>query len=264
MYYVFSKLLWFFAAPSNVVLILVVAGALLLGTRWRKAGRRLVGLAALLIVVIGLSPLSAWLLLPLEERFPPWKDDGKPVAAIVVLGGPVEVRSSETHGTLELSDSAERIIAMADLARRYPNLPVVFTGGAGSPVDGNRAEADYVAPHLGELGLAPDRVRFERQSRNTVENARFVKPMLDLKPGDRVLLVTSAFHMPRSVGLFRAEGYEVVPYPVDFRIADSSDLWRPSISVSGGLSRMDLAVREWMGLIAARVFGQSRELFPAP
>lgn len=264
MYYVFSKLLWFFALPSNIVLILVVAGALLLETRRHKTGRRLVGLGAVFLVVIGLTPLSAWLLLPLEGRFPRWKEDGKPIAAIVVLGGPVEVRSSETHGTLELGDSAERIIAMADLARRYPELPVVFTGGAGSPVDGDRAEADYVAPHLGALGLAPDRVRFERRSRNTVENARFVKPMLDLKPGDRVLLVTSAFHMPRAVGLFRAEHYDVVPHPVDFRIADGSDLWRPALLASSGLSRMDLAAREWIGLVAARVFGQSRELLPAP
>jgi uncharacterized SAM-binding protein YcdF (DUF218 family) len=264
MYYALSKLLWFFATPSNLVLALVVAGALMVRSGAARLGKGLVALGAVLFVVLGLSPLPNWLLLPLEQRFPVWRDDGRPLAAIVVLGGAIETGPSDARGQLALNEAAERMIAMADLARRFPGLPIVFTGGAGSPVDGEITEADVTEPHLGEFGLARDRIRFERRSRNTVENARFTRDLLDLKPGDRVLLVTSAFHMPRSIGLFRGEGYDVVAYPVDFRTRGVEDAWRPFLAASDGLRRTDLAVREWIGLAAARLLGHSREWFPAP
>ncbi|MFO1149127.1 MAG: YdcF family protein [Alsobacter sp.] len=264
MYYALSKLLWFFATPSNVILALAVAGAVMLRGRHARWGRRLVGLAAALFVVFGLSPVPNWLLAPLEQRFPAWVDDGRPIAAIVVLGGAIETGVAAARGQLALNDAAERMIAMGDLARRFPAIPVVFTGGAGSPVDGDVTESEVVEPHLSEFGLPGDRVRFERRSRNTVENARFTRALLDLGPGDRVLLVTSAFHMARSVGLFRGEGYDVVAYPVDFRTRGADDAWRPFIAASDGLRRTDMAVREWIGLAAARLLGQSRELFPAP
>jgi uncharacterized SAM-binding protein YcdF (DUF218 family) len=264
MYYALSKLLWFFATPSNVVLGLVVAGALLLRSRSARLGKRLVALGAVLFVVLGPSPVPNWLLLPLEQRFPEWTDDGRPLAAIVVLGGAIETGTSAERGQLALNEAGERMIAMGDLARRYPALPVVFTGGAGSPVDGDVTESEVVEPHVAEFGLAPGRILFERRSRNTVENALFTKEMLGLKPGDRVLLVTSAFHMARSIGLFRGAGYDVVAYPVDFRTRGPGDAWRPFTAAGDGLKRTDLAVREWIGLAAARLLGQSRELFPAP
>jgi uncharacterized SAM-binding protein YcdF (DUF218 family) len=264
MYYVLSKLLWLFATPSNVILVLLVAGALLLRTRVARLGKRLVGLGAVLFVVFGLSPVPNWLLLPIEQRFPAWQDDGRPLAAIVVLGGAIDTGISAARGQLELNDSAERMVAMADLARRFPTVPVIFTGGAGSPVDGDVTESEVVEAHLSEFGLAKGRIMFERRSRNTVENARFTREMLDLKAGDRVLLVTSAFHMPRSMGLFRRAGFDVVAYPVDFRTRRNDDAWRPFLAASDGLTRTDLAVREWIGLAAARLLGHSGDLFPAP
>lgn len=264
MYYALSKLLWFFATPSNVILALVGIGVALHATGLTRLGQRLAATGAVLFVLFGLSPAPNWLLLPLEQRFPAWRDDGRPIAAILVLGGSIENGTSAARGQLALNDGGEVMVAMGDLARRYPAIPVVFTGGAGSPVDGNATEADVTEAHLAEFGLAADRVRFERASRNTVENARFTKALLTLKAGDRVLLVTSAFHMARSMGLFRGEGYEVVAYPVDFRTRGPEDIWRPFLQASDGLRRTDVAAREWIGLVAARALGHSRELFPAP
>lgn len=264
MYYVLSKLLWYAAAPSNVMAGLVVAGTALLWMGSFKVARRLLTLGALLFVAFGLLPGARLLLAPLEERFPAWKDDGQPIAAIVVLGGAIETRLSEKRGQLGLNDFAERMTAMGDLARRYPTVPVIFTGGAGSFGNGDVSEAEVVRTHIAEFGLPPGRVQFEDRSRNTLENARFTRPMLDLKRGDRVLLVTSAFHMPRSVGLFRAEGIDVVACPVDYQESGPEDLWRLSGSISGALTRTDIAVREYIGLVAARVLGHSRELFPGP
>lgn len=264
MYYALSKILWFFATPSNAILGLAGLGTILLWTRRWRLGRRLVLAGVAATLCFGILPAGTWLLYPLESRFPAWHDDGRPVAAIVVLGGAIELAPSEARGILALNDAGERQIALGDLARRYPAAKLVFSGGAGFFSDGTVTESDVVEAHLAEVGVAQDRVVFERQSRNTVENARFTKSLLDLKRGDRVLLVTSAFHMARSMGLFRAEDIPVVAYPVDFRTSDRGDLFKIGSAASDGLHRTDVAVREWIGLAAARLLGHSREFFPAP
>ena len=104
----------------------------------------------------------------------------------------------------------------------------------------------------------------ERRSRNTLENAEFSKALVAPKHGERWLLVTSAFHMPRSVGLFRKAGFAVEPYPVDWRVGGPDDLFTFSNIAVDGLGRTDIAVREWMGLIAYRATGKIDELLPGP
>jgi uncharacterized SAM-binding protein YcdF (DUF218 family) len=84
------------------------------------------------------------------------------------------------------------------------------------------------------------------------------------KPGERWLLVTSAFHMPRSIGVFRAIGFEVEAYPVDWRTRGWVDVRWPFEKLSAGLARTDVAVHEWVGLIAYRLSGRITELLPSP
>ena len=104
----------------------------------------------------------------------------------------------------------------------------------------------------------------ESESRTTAENATFTRQLVSPKPGERWLLVTSAFHMPRSMGAFRKAGFEVEAYPVDWRSRGWSDLASPFSSLSMGLARTDTAVHEWTGLIAYWMTGRSSELFPGP
>jgi uncharacterized SAM-binding protein YcdF (DUF218 family) len=103
----------------------------------------------------------------------------------------------------------------------------------------------------------------ERLSRNTEENATLSKALAGPKPGERWLLVTSAYHMPRSVGLFRRAGFAVEPYPVDWRTS-RENLLTPFNLAGEGLERTDLAIREWMGLAAYRISGKTSELLPGP
>ena len=104
----------------------------------------------------------------------------------------------------------------------------------------------------------------ERRSRNTQENAEFSKALAAPKTGERWLLVTSAYHMPRSVGLFRKAGFAVEPYPVDWRLRGAIDLLTFSIVATEGLGRVDTGVREWIGLVAYWVTGKTSEFFPGP
>jgi len=138
----------------------------------------------------------------------------------------------------------------------------VFSGGNRT---NDIAEADVVEPTFIGLGVERDRLLLERRARNTQENAEFSKALALPKPGERWLLVTSAQHMPRSVGAFRKVGFAVEPYPVDNWIEPEwSELLTLNSTFLQGVAVADAGVREWMGLLAYRLTGRTTELLPSP
>jgi uncharacterized SAM-binding protein YcdF (DUF218 family) len=251
--------------PSNLLIGVGIVGLSLLYTPAASLGRRLVAASVLLIAVCGFSPIGKLLLYPLESRFPPWDDARGAPDGVVVLGGGIEPDLSAVHRAAVFGPSIDRIIAAADLAHRYPKARIVFSGGNGGldPIDQAR-EADFALPVLESFGIARDRLMMERRSRNTQENAEFSKILAAPKPGERWLLVTSAYHMPRSVGNFRKVGFAVEPYPVDWRLGGRDDLLSFSIVFIGGLARIDTAAREWMALMVYWITGKTSEFFPGP
>jgi len=265
MFFYLSKIGWFFLQPSNSLVLLAVVSGLLLAAGWRRAGGWLFGLSIAGLVICGFSPLGHLLVLPLEERFPPWEQgSGPPPDGIIVLGGSFDTAVSGARGIVALNEAAERLTAFAELARRYPQAKLVFTGGAGQILFDREKEADIAGRLFAGLGLEPDRVLLEDRSKNTWQNALYTKDLVDPAPGERWLVVTTAWHMPRSIGCFRAAGFDVDAYPVDYRTRGRSDLWRPFSAVSEGLRRVDTATREWIGLVAYRLTGRTPALLPAP
>jgi len=265
MFYVLFKVAWFFATPSNLLVVLVLLGlAVHFVPRLDGFGIGLTAFAALLLLFAGLSPVANWMLLPLEERFAPFRDDGRPVDGVIVLGGSVLAEESFGRGQLTLNDAGERAVALADLARRYPRARMVFSGGGGTILEDEAAEAAAFGRFAGALGIEPGRILVEDRSRTTDENAALSKALVQPQPGERWLLVTSAWHMPRAVGCFRQTGFAVAAYPVDFRTRGASDARRPFAFVSDGLRRVDVAAKEWVGLLAYRLAGRTSELFPGP
>lgn len=264
MFFILSKVLGFFALPSDIAATLAAIGIVLLFTRFKRTGRGFATLGVALLVLAGLSPLGNALMLPLEDRFPPWDAAHGPPTGIVVLGGAIGPDISAARGTPDLNESAERITAVAALARRYPAARIIYSGGSPRLVLTGGIEADYAADLLESLGVPRARIETERRSRDTIENAAFSKALAQPKPGERWLLVTSAYHMPRAVGAFRRVGFLVEPYPVDWRTRGPIDLALPFESVTAGLRRTDTAVHEWVGLLAYWLSGRSAELFPGP
>ncbi len=165
---------------------------------------------------------------------------------------------------MALDEAAERITVAAELARRYPHARLLFSGGSNALIFNEGPEAMFAVRELEDLGVAPERIKAEDRSRNTIENAVFSRRLVDPKPGERWLLLTSAYHMPRSIAAFRAAGFAVEAYPVDWRTRGPIDAFRPFASLSDGLRRTDTAVREWVGLFAYRLAGKTAELFPGP
>lgn len=211
MFFVLSKTLGTMLLPTNFLIGLGVIAAVLLATRWARWGRRLFVLVIVLLAVCAFSPLGNYLLYPLESRFPKWDASEGAPDGIVVLGGPVDADMSVIHNTPITRSAADRLIAAAALARRYPNARVLFTGGSANLISNDAKEGDFASDILTSLGVAKDRLIIERLSRNTYENAIFSKQLVAPKPGERWLLVTSAYHMPRSVGLFRKAGFRSSP-----------------------------------------------------
>jgi len=265
MFYIASKVGWFLATPSNLLAILVVIGAALAATnRWRRVGFGLALAAGLATLGLGLLPAANLLLVPLEQRFPAFGDDSRPVAGIILLGGAVEAADSAAIGQLVVNEAAERVLETLRLAARHPDARIVISGGGGTVFGDGTAEAPIIAGFLSEVGVDPRRILIEEKSRTTFENARFSRELVSPRPGERWLLVTSAWHMPRAVGVFRKVGFEVVPCPVDYRTGGAADAARPFASVSDGLRRLDVAAKEWAGLIGYYLSDRMPVLFPAP
>jgi len=264
LFFIISKTIGVVLLPVNFLIGLGLVGAVLLATRLAWLGRRLLVASVLLLALIGFSPLGSLLLYPLEQRFPAWDASRGAPDGIIVLGGPVDPDLSVAHHAPAVTSAPDRMIASAALAHRYPNARLVYTGGSARLISNDAKEADYAEQIFESLGIARSRLIMERLSRNTAENAAFTKDLLKPKPGERWLLVTSAFHMPRSVGLFRKVGFAVEPYPVDWRVGGAADLFSFTNAAVDGFSRTDTAVREWMGLAAYRLTGRIDELLPGP
>jgi uncharacterized SAM-binding protein YcdF (DUF218 family) len=258
-----SKVLGFFALPSNLLIVLALTGILMMRTRFRGFGQGLLIGAVLLLAVVGIAPVGNALMLPLEERFPKWDSKGGSPHGIVVLGGAISPDVSAARKDIALNEAAERMTAVAKLARDHPSARIVFTGGSGR-LFGGATEADVVTGLFESFGIPRDRIVLEERARNTVENAILTKALVQPKPDERWLLVTSAHHMPRSVGIFRKAGFPVEAHPVDFRTRGTDDLAGPVGSLAAGLARTDAAMHEWAGLIIYWLTGQTSELFPGP
>jgi uncharacterized SAM-binding protein YcdF (DUF218 family) len=212
--------------------------------------------------VFGYSPAGNLLIYPLEHRFPPWDASRGAPDGIIILGGAIGPDASGANDGAALNESAERVTAAAGLARRYPQARIVYSGGNGDLFASGRTEAEFALPLLESFGIERARIALEDRSRTTYENAAFSKELVKPKLGERWLIVTSAHHMPRSIGVFRAVGFPVEAYPVDWRTGSTLMVLRRN--ASGGLQRTDTAMHEWIGLAAYFLAGRTSEFFPAP
>jgi uncharacterized SAM-binding protein YcdF (DUF218 family) len=262
MFFFLSKTASLLLVPSNLLLLVALAGLVLLFTRWQRAGRRLVAASLVLFVVFGFLPVGVTLDQILENRFPAWDPARGPPDGIVVLGSAINPVLSRARGQTALSGSAERVTVIAKLTREYPKARIVYSSGNGS-IFGGPAEADYVLPLLESFGVPAARVMLERRSRDTYENALYSKALAKPKPGERWLLVTSAEHMPRAIGCFRRVGFPVEAYPVDW---NTLPRWRFGLvdKFALGLASTDNAVHEWLGLLAYWLAGRTSALLPGP
>lgn len=249
--------------PSTFLAALCAAGIVcrLVHQRSRRIGNVLLGAGGLGFAAILLLPVDAWLLRPLEDRFQsaqlPSRVDG-----IVVLGGAIAASISPDRSVPSLNRDADRLTAFATLARAYPGAKLVFAGGPPASKPGIMAEAQASKILLEGLGVAPNRVLYDDESRTTWENAVNALVLAQPKPDEAWVLITSASHMPRAIAAFRGAGWpQVLPWPVAYRTTRAG--WpAPLQPVGNRLTGVDLAAHEWAGLAVYRLQGRTSEVLP--
>ena len=260
--YAASKILWFVLRPATFALLLALVGLALMW-RGRRTGRWLLLLGLGFFVLMLATPIAPLVVMPLEDRFARPTEMPAHVDGIIVLGGAVDQNITEARGIPSLNGAAERMTELVALARKYPDARLVFTGGQGSLVHGSLSEADVARALWTAMGVDPARVVYEDQARNTFENAVLTRALVQPRPGETWLLVTSASHMPRSVGAFRAAGWNVVPWPVNYRTGHGFAALYDAPFVER-IGQFEVGLREWIGLAAYRLMGRTDALFPAP
>ncbi|MHC5230237.1 YdcF family protein [Brucella sp. LJL56] len=264
MFYSLSKIFWLFFQPVTMIFVLVLVAFLAMWCRFHRFSMSMLGLSMIILFFAAFTTLGAVLLAPLEDRFA--KPDEMPprVDGIVVLGGYMNGEINAGRKGFELNSAADRIFEAMRLARLYPNAKVIVSGGEGAFFEESAKDADSTQKMLIDLGFSGERYIYENKSRNTVENAVFSKELAQPKPGETWLLVTSAYHMPRSVGCFRKADFNVVAWPVDYKTRASERFALYLESPNEALSRFSLAMREWVGLIAYWLAGKTDMLLPQP
>ena len=272
-FFFLSKVLFFVVTPSNICWFLIAGGLIAQRfSRWRRTGLKMAtgGLVALL--VLGFSPIGFRMMLVLENRFAPAEttfsaraDAVGKIDGIILLGGFEDGRISRARGQMAVNESGERLLESIRLARRFGDVPLIFTGGAGGIVQRYVPAGETVRAYLEAVGIAGERISIESRSLNTWQNALYTRELLGPeRAGGRFLLVTAAWHMPRSIGVFRKAGFDVVAWPADYRTAGPADGWRLFSFLWGGLERVDLATKEFIGLLVYRLTGRSSALWPKP
>jgi len=243
--------------PPQILLI----GTLLLWSPWHREGMYLVTLACLLFFILRLPSWARILLVPLENRYSrpdplPEKIDG-----IIVLGGAVNPGMTAARNTVSLSENCERLVHFVDLARRFPDARKFHLGGASSVKKAPKSESEVSAEALAMMGLPSDDVIFDTASGNTHENAVAFRQLVGERDDATWLLVTSARHMPRAVGCFRACGIPVVPYPIDYLTYGRQKFdFNPFPKIMN--SALEAVIYEWIALLVYRAKNWTPEILP--
>ena len=260
-----TRLFWLVAQPLSLATLLVIIGLALSFSRWRRLSRSSLLLGLAIILVCSFTTFGFLLIHPLEARFVRPAEPAQ-ITGIVVLGGGMRSSRNAAGGDFELNRSGDRMVEAVRLALRYPEARILITGGAGTLTPEREPEAVTGQKMLKAFGIADARILLEPRARNTQENAQFSKALVEaqgLETGTW-LLVTSGFHMPRSVGLFRRAGFDVVPWPADF-LSDGTETIGISLDDTGeNLAVATMALREWTGLIGYYLTGRIDELLPGP
>jgi uncharacterized SAM-binding protein YcdF (DUF218 family) len=246
-------LLRFILEPGNLLTGLIILAAVLAFTPLGRLARWVSAILAIIVLMIAVSPVPSLLVTALENRFHP-KSPPERVDGVLVLGGALRLSVSKGRADAALAEASERLFVMAELIHRYPDTKFIYCGGK---------ESKYVKSLLSSIGTDLRNVAFDDRSSNTRENAIFARSLAAPKsPNDVWLLVTSAYHMPRAVGVFRAQGWNVIPYPVDYQTEGDYEL-ETHFDFYRGLQLTQIAVTEWVGLLLYHLIGWTSAFYPA-
>ena len=260
-FFYLSKHLWAVTSPDSLFVILLTLCFLLFLLGKSKIATWLLGLLTFCILFLSIFPVGDWLLYPLERRFQHNPDLPEQVDGIIVLGGPIIPDRSVEWEQLETNQFHERLSSFRQLAEFYPDARLVFSGGNSSTDEASPTEAQIAEAYFLAAGIPPERLLIENKARNTAENASYSRQLAKPRPHENWVMITTAFHMPRAMGVFCQQHWKVIPYPVDHQTLPSK-LYHPGFGLIAHASHLVLATHEWLGLLAYFLAGKTQQLLP--
>ncbi|MFN7009487.1 MAG: YdcF family protein [Allorhizobium sp.] len=259
-----SKLFWMFAQPLSLAFLATLAAVLALILGFRRLALGMSVTAGLILFVTLYTTAGSFVLQGLEARFPRPAADPQNLSCMIVLGGAFETEVTTARGGIEMNQAADRFVEALRLARAHPQSIILVSGGDGSLSGVYEGDAVASARFFETFGIGPERLVRETASRTTSENVDNSRAILSERGMSHCLLITSAFHMPRAVGLFRTAGITVTPWPTDYRTSGRVTLGLDFTQPTLNAQQTATAVREWIGLAAYALTGRIPTLYPAP
>jgi uncharacterized SAM-binding protein YcdF (DUF218 family) len=250
--------IWNVAGAATWPFWLLFFGWLAVRLDWPRLGHglRLAGLW--LFAGITTTPLSLWLMQPLEAAVRQPQQLGS-VQNIVMLAGAEQLASSLRSKRPEYSEAGERIMAAVALQKQFPDATLVLVGGL--KLAGGRVDVSYAGETARALGVPAAKLLLIEGTYSTAQNAQAAARHFG--SADTILLVTSAFHMPRSLLCFQKLGLNPLAYPVDSRVPEQLTLAQKfTPHLISNFKRFDDAAHEWVGLIAYRWLGYTNAYLP--
>ncbi len=260
--FLISKIAWLILQPLSLVFLLLVAGLLAMRLGLSRSGTGIIVFATLTLFVTLFTTSGSVALQVLEDRFPRHVPPVTGERCIIVLGGAFENEVIAARGGIELNQAGDRFVEAVILARENPDARLLISGGDGSFSGAYQGDAAVARDFFGRFGIDTNRLIEEGSSRTTSENAANTAQILAREGLDNCLLVTSAFHMPRAVGLFRKMGVEVRPWPTDYRTTGRARLGLDFTQPSLNAQLSTTAAREWVGLVTYYLAGRTHTVFP--
>ncbi len=261
LFFLTSKLVWLLISPDSLLLILILSTLVFLYLGKQKFAKTLLTITSSLLVFIAFLPIGEWLLYPLESRFQTNPALEKNINGIIVLSGSEDALLSKAWGQVEIGSSVERDLAFMALARQYPKAKLIFTGGTGSLKHQEYKAADVAKKLFEQQGLDITRITFERESRNTYENVIYSKKNIKPVANEKWILITTSWHMPRSIGIFCKADWPMIPYPVDHQ-TNKDNLFRIDFNLLENMRTLKTAQKEWLGLFAYYLSGKTTAFLP--
>jgi len=263
MFFTLSKIFWTIAQPLNAICLLLILGGLIWVIFSKKVGRFFMTMGVTALVIFGVLPVGPALMVWLERQYPAPDTLPEKIDGIIVLGGALESYLSKANQQVAANDNVERLICFQDLAQKYPDAKLVYSSGAGDILNPDAMEGDDARAYFKITGLGRD-IIYEEKSRNTYENALYTKELMQPDASENWVVISSAYHMPRAIGIFAKQAWDVIPFACDRRTnGQYSDIFRRLPSVTGNFAMLNIALKEITGTFIYYVTGKTAFIVPA-
>ena len=261
-FFFFSKILWAYFNPVNILLYLLLIVIFLSFFTKKKLFKFLNVITLFLFITIIILPTGKYFFWKLEKSYSIPKNLPNKVDGILILGGGMNEHLTHQYQQINLNNNVDRLTESILLIKKFPDAKVVFSGGIATFKKPKLTGAEVAKMFYERMGVDVDKIIFEDKSRNTYENFIFSKKYIVNNSNEKWLLITSASHMKRAMSIAKKLKLDFLPYPVDFYLEKDFllDEWYRA-NYSENIEYFKLASYEYLGLIVYFLSGRSSKIY---